>query len=74
MLPPVVTIPQLPPAPPPAECTRAALVAFAPELAGLPHDYVQMSPNDRARALLRTKASDSVQYRTLRAQALRCAR
>ena len=59
--------------PVPAECTRAAFAAFAPELTGLPADYQQLSPEGRAKQLLTNKRLDGQQYRQLRAQALRCA-
>jgi hypothetical protein len=66
--------PQLPPAPAPAECTRAAFEAFAPELAGLPVGYGAMNEADQAKTLLALKAGDTTQYQLLRAQAIRCAR
>lgn len=70
----MVQIPQLPPPPPPAECTKVQIsVSFAPALEGLPSNYQQLSPADRAKALLNAKNDDSQQYRMLRAQALRCA-
>jgi hypothetical protein len=43
-------------------------------LAGLPDNYQTLSPKGRAQTLLDLKASDSEAYKTLRAQAIRCAR
>ena len=71
---PVVQIPQLPPAPAPAECTKAAFAAFAPELTGLSTDYTTLDPKARARVLATNKRLDGQQHRLLRSQALRCAR
>lgn len=69
-----VATPPLPPPPPPAECTRAALVRFAPELSPLPIGYAALNPDQRAIALLDLKADDTGLYQSLRAQSLRCAR
>lgn len=70
----LVERPRLLALPPPAECTRVAIEAFAPQLSGLPAGYAVMSDADQARTLLSLKASDTTQYQLLRAQALRCAR
>ena len=70
----LVDQPRLPDPPAPAECTRAALEAFAPELSGLPARWRDLTPDDRARALLANKADDTQQYQDLRDQAIRCAR
>jgi hypothetical protein len=67
-------VPQLPEPPAPAECTRAAFEAFAPELSGLPAGFQRLSPDERARTLLYLKNEDAQRYLTLREQALRCAR
>lgn len=72
-----VEAPQLPPAPPPAECTTAAFKATAPTLALIPGDsasWAALPAETRARVLLGLKKTDAVSYRTLRAQAIRCGR
>lgn len=57
----------------PAECRKAAFEAFAPGLEGLPIDWLQRTPRDRARTILTITADDGEQYQKLRAQAVRCA-
>lgn len=57
----------------PAECRKAAFEAFAPGLEGLPVDWLQRTPRDRARTILTITADDGEQYQKLRAQAVRCA-
>ena len=70
----LVDQPRLPDPPPPAECTRAAFQAYAPELAGLPQGWRTLDADGRARALLANKADDTQQYQDLRDQAIRCGR
>lgn len=69
----MVEAPRLPDPPVPAECTRGAFEAFAPELTGLPANWQAIDATGRARALLANKADDGQQYQDLRAQAIRCA-
>lgn len=70
----LVDLPAIPPPPAPAECLRTSFEGFAPELAGLPGNYQALTPKARAQTLLHLKASDREAYKTLRAQAIRCAR
>lgn len=68
----VVAPPILHPLPPPSECTKAGLNAFATELEGLPAGFTSMDADTRARILLTIKDDDAVNYTSLRAQAIRC--
>lgn len=65
--------PEIPPTPAPAECLKSAFESFAPSLEGLPANWRTLSQDARARAALTIKNDDSVNYRTLRVQAIRCA-
>lgn len=66
--------PRLPDPPVPSECTRAGFTLFAADLAPLPGDYLSMTRDQRAKAMLVLKSDDTTQYKLLRSQALRCAR
>lgn len=62
------------PEPIPPECRRETIsLRFPDALATLPTDFLSLSPDDQARALLNAKASDAEAYFGLRALALRCA-
>lgn len=69
----VVVPPNLHPLPPASECTKAGLSAFATELEGLPTGFTLLDADTRARILLAIKDDDAVNYKSLRAQAMRCA-
>jgi len=69
----VVAPPTLHPLLPPSECTKAGLSAFATELEGLPAGFKALDADTRARILLTIKDDDAVNYKALRAQAIRCA-
>jgi len=49
------------------------LSAFATELEGLPAGFKALDADTRARILLTIKDDDAVNYKALRAQAIRCA-
>lgn len=73
-LPPVVAaVPQLPPPPVPAECTRKALALHRHFLHPLPTNFLGLDQKHQVRTLLTLKALDAKQYLVLRAQAVRCA-
>lgn len=57
----------------PAECRTAAFAAYPDALGTLPDDFLMLAPGEQAKALLNLTLADSLTYRSLRAQALRCA-
>lgn len=67
-------VPQLPPPPAPAECTKAEIELYPLVLSDLPLDFLDLTQKQQAQVMLKNKADDSTQYLKLRAQALRCAR
>lgn len=74
------TVPRTPVTPPapvvpvvPAECRTAAFESYPDTLGTLPDDFLLLAPGDQARTLLNLTLSDSLTYRSLRAQAMRCA-